>query len=153
MKTMKISYRKAAPEDAAACIAIRGQTRENAFSAEELRDLGITPASWSKGIADGDFPGIIACDAGKIIGYCFGDWETGEIIVLALLPEYEGVGIGKQLLQMVVEDFQKQGFKNLFLGCSPDPNARSYGFYRHLGWQPTGRQDEAGDEILELHLH
>lgn len=30
---MSIVYRKAVPEDTAACLALRGQTRENAFSA------------------------------------------------------------------------------------------------------------------------
>jgi hypothetical protein len=27
---------------------------------------------------------------------------------------------------------------------------RSYGFYRHLGWQSTGALDMYGDEILEF---
>ncbi|MCA3824582.1 MAG: GNAT family N-acetyltransferase, partial [Burkholderia sp.] len=26
------------------------------------------------------------------------------------------------------------------------------GFYRHLGWIPTGQLDEAGDEILTLQV-
>lgn len=42
------------------------------------------------------------------------------------------------------------GHKRLFLGCSCDPSARSYGFYRHLGWQSTGQMDRHGDEVLEL---
>ena len=37
-----------------------------------------------------------------------------------------------------------------FLDCSPDPKVRSYGFYRHLGWQSTGALDTHGDEILEF---
>ena len=44
------------------------------------------------------------------------------------------------------------GWRRLFLGCSTDPASRSHGFYRHLGWQPTGRLDAHGDEILALLL-
>lgn len=145
-------YRKAVPDDAAMCIDIRGRTRENAFSADELRALGITVESWHAGVADGSFSGYVAIVNGHMAGYCFGDSDTGEVIVLALLPEYEGIGAGKALLQLLVEDFSAQGFKELFLGCSTDPQVRSYGFYRHLGWVPTGAMDAGGDEILKLRI-
>lgn len=85
-------------------------------------------------------------------GYCFGDRDSGEIVVLALLPECEARGIGKALLERMVDDFRGWGFARLFLGCSSDPNSRSYGFYRHLGWTSTGALDAAGDELLEYAL-
>ena len=40
----------------------------------------------------------------------------------------------------------------LFLGCSPDPSTRSYGFHRRLGWRSTGAFDAAGDEVPEYLL-
>lgn len=146
---MQITYRQAVPEDTPACIELRGRTRENAFSVEELKALGITLESWQTGIADGSLPGHVALVDGELAGYCFGDRDTGEIAVLALLPAYEGHGIGKALLALMVDEFKGLGFQRLFLGCSPDPQVRSHGFYRHLGWQPTGEFDAAGDEVLE----
>jgi GNAT superfamily N-acetyltransferase len=146
---MKVSYRTATPDDTAECIALRGKTRENAFSIEQLEELGITLDSWKAGISDGSLPGYVGVSEGKIIGYCFGDSEAGEIVVLALLPEYESKGVGKVLLDQMIEFFRSLGFERLFLGCSSDPKARSYGFYRHLGWRSTGLFDDAGDEILE----
>ncbi|WP_416769019.1 GNAT family N-acetyltransferase [Pseudomonas sp. RHF3.3-3] len=125
-------------------------TRENAFTEEDLRALGITVESWSAGILDGSAPGFVACVDGQIVGYCFGERDTGEITVLALLPAYEGQGIGKHLLAMMTDTLRDQGFKRLFLACASDPSVRSYGFYRHLGWTSTGTLDEAGDEILEI---
>ena len=50
---MPVFVRDARPEDAAACIDLRGRTRENAFSAAQLEELGITPESWAAGIAQG----------------------------------------------------------------------------------------------------
>ncbi|MEW9678418.1 N-acetyltransferase family protein [Pseudomonas sp. TE50-2] len=145
----KITYRSATPDDVSLCIRIRGLTRENAFSEEDLRSLGITVESWSAGIVEGSSSGVVACVGGRMVGYCFGDRETGEITVLALLPEYEGQGIGKSLLKQITEELRLAGFERLFLACASDPKVRSYGFYRHLGWTWTGECDDAGDEILE----
>lgn len=151
-ETNEWHYRRAVPEDAERCVDIRGRTRENAFSADQLRELGITPGTWAEGIRDGSFPGHVCSVGGTMVGYCFGDRDSGEIVVLALLPEYENRGIGKSLLQRVIDDFRTAGRQRLFLGCSADPAARSHGFYRHLGWKPTGERDGLGDEVLELLL-
>jgi len=140
------------PSDIAACIELRGKTRENAVSVERLKELGVTHASWSADVANGDLPGYVCLEDNQIIGYCFADKRTGEIVVLALLPDWEAKGIGRNLLEMIVTDLAKLGFKRLFLGCSSDPKVRSYGFYRHLGWQPTGTVDANQDEVLELLL-
>ena len=69
--------------------------------------------------------------------------------MLALLPAFESQGIGKALLNQVIETLSGIGFTRLFLGCSSDPATRSYGFYRHLGWRSTGVFDARGDEVLE----
>lgn len=147
---MEFIYRPARGEDVAACIDIRGKTRENAFSVEDLAAAGVTLASWTAAVKDGSLPGYVATVDGKVAGYCFGDTETSEIVVLALLPEYEGHGVGKTLLNLVVRDLEALGFQRLFLGCASDPAVRSYGFYRHLGWKSTGAFDDRNDEILEF---
>ncbi len=129
---------------------LRGRTRENAISAERLRSHGITARSWGDDIASGSLPGHICLDGAGMVGYGFGDARTGEVVVLALLPSHECRGIGKELLSRVVRDLQVAGHRRLFLGCSPDPSSRSYGFYRHLGWCSTDTFDRYGDEVLEL---
>lgn len=146
---MTMVYRAAVPEDTAACIELRGKTRENAVSVERLQAVGVTLESWTGGIANGSLPGHVCLSEDKIVGYCFGDRRTGEIVVLALLPQWEGQGIGRRLLGKLVEDFANLGFERLFLGCSSDPSSRSFGFYRHLGWRSTGTLDAAQDEVLE----
>ena len=145
---MNLHYRPAHPDDAAACIDLRGRTRENAFSAEDLRALGITRESWSNGIRDDALPGVVALADGELAGYCFGDRDSGEIMVLALLPAYEGRGIGRALLDQVMRMLRALGHERLFLSCAADPGVRSHGFYRRLGWEPTGEIDPAGDKVL-----
>ncbi|WP_434627918.1 GNAT family N-acetyltransferase [Chromobacterium sp. CV08] len=144
-----VSYRSARPDDVAACIVIRGQTRENAISETRLNELGITRENWAQGVADGELPGVVAESDGCIVGYGFGDADSGEIVVLALLPAFERLGVGKALLAWVIDILRGLGHERLFLGCNSDPAVRSYGFYRHLGWKSTGEVDAYGDEVLE----
>ena len=146
----QLEYRIATPADVAECIDIRGITRENAISAAHLASMGITHESWSKLIQDDALPGVVCSSETRIIGYCFGDRKSGEIVVLALLPDYEGKGIGRSLLERTSSVLVGQGHSKLFLGCSSDPKSRSFGFYRHLGWCTTNTVDANGDEILEF---
>lgn len=147
---MNLDIRSARPKDARECVRLRGLTRQNAISEERLREYGITTQSWASDIESGALPGWVARSSGELVGYCFGASKTGEVVVLALHPAHEGQGIGKQLLRLVVHELRNRGHKRLFLGCSPDPQVRSYGFYRHLGWTSTGAFDAHGDELLEL---
>jgi GNAT superfamily N-acetyltransferase len=147
---LHLKYRPALPEDAQECVAVRGKTRENAFSEEQLCSIGITAESWGENIRSGSLPGHVCLFEEEIVGYCFGARETGEIEVLVVLPEFENLGIGRELLQRTAQQLAGLGHKRLFLGCSPYPTSRSYGFYRHLGWRSTGTFDRRGDEILEL---
>lgn len=145
-----LHFRPATAADAPACVTLRGLTRENAISVAQLEAMGITAESWAGAVAAGELPGFVCTDEAAIVGYCFGDKSTGEVVVLALLPAYEGRGIGKRLLALVVNVLVQAGHQRLFLGCSPDPAVRSYSFYRQQGWVSTGSFDDNGDEVLEL---
>jgi ribosomal protein S18 acetylase RimI-like enzyme len=150
---MNLEYRSATPADARDCIRLRGLTRENAISEDWLASVGITTESWAKDIQDGASPGFVCVAEDEMAGYCFGSSKTGEVLVLAMHPNYENRGIGRELLRLVIACLQEQGHERLFLGCSPDPSVRSYGFYRHVGWSSTGTFDENGDEVLEYRHH
>jgi GNAT superfamily N-acetyltransferase len=152
VQSLNLSLSPALSSDAAECVALRGRTRENAVSESRLRELGITASSWGADIASGVLPGFVCRAEGRLVGYCFGNARTGEVVVLALLPEYEGQGLGRRLLELVVQHLRAIGHNRLFLGCSSDPSVRSFGFYRHLGWRATGETDALGDQVLELHI-
>lgn len=145
-----IDYRSATPRDAEACIRLRARTRENAIAGHVLAEMGITAGSWARAIGSGELPGVVGMAGARMAGYCFGAAATGEVVVLALRPAFEGRGIGRELLGRVVAHLRTLGHGRLFLACSADPAVRSHGFYRRLGWQATGVVDDRGDERLEL---
>jgi hypothetical protein len=41
-------------------------------------------------------------------------------------------------------------FESICSAAFRDPALRAYGFYRALGWRPSGERTGSGDEILEL---
>ena len=143
-----MNYRKGERADLDRCVEIRGLTRDNAIDKETLVLIGVTYDSWGKKIENEIYVGFVAEDKGKIIAFCFGDTNTGEVLVLAVLPDYEGAGAGSKLLALVSDKLLSVGFFGLYLAASPDPKIRAHGFYRRVGWQPTQTYDENGDEIL-----
>lgn len=145
---MPLQYRETQSIDVDPLFAVRAQTRDNPMSIERLAQLGITPASIRQGFDGGDLCGWVALADKTIVGFCNGDLNTGEVLVLALLPEFEGRGIGRQLLGFVVEALKRQGHKAIWLAADSNPGVRAHGFYRKLGWAPTGERLENGDEVL-----
>jgi len=146
---MTLTFREARLGDIPAMFELRGRTRENPISAGELAVLDITPESTMTSIASGRTCSWVCLHGASLVGFATGNHPSGEILVVAVSPDFEGRGIGKKLLHSVMESLQSRGCARLWLAASPDPGVRSYGFYRHLGWRPTGQTDAHGDEILE----
>lgn len=134
-------------DDLSAAFAVRMSTIDNAITMEELeRDYDITPQSLAEAMTS-HVAGWLCEDSGTAVGFSIGDRLNGEVQVVVVRPEYEGHGIGKNLLSRVQEWLFAEGHKEIWLRSNPDPTIRAYGFYRRLGWQTTGR--EVGeDEVL-----
>lgn len=147
---MDVNYRETLSSDVDALFEVRASTRENPISRDRLARMGITTANTAKGIEDGTLFGWVCTYEARVIGFCTGHSETGEILVLAVLPAFEGRGVGKELLSRVVSALSSKGLAPLWLAADSNPNVRSYGFYRRLGWMPTGEALENGDQVLEL---
>ena len=145
-----MQYRRAIPNDLPACIGVRGRTRDNPLSAEYLASLGVTPESWSPLMERQQIQGFVAESASEIVGFCFGDQRSGEVLVLAVLPDFEGEGVGRRLLSLITEILFAYGHHELWLAASPHPDVRAHGFYRRLGWTWRAETDAIGDQILYL---
>lgn len=150
MRLDRFVFRKSSPADIEPTFAVRAATRENPIPELQLAVWGITADSVRERYARGDYIGWVCEDQGRIVGFCTGDLAGGEVLVLALLPEYEGMGVGKRLLSLLVGAMRESGRSDLWLSASPDPKIRAHGFYRALGWKPTGAVMENGDEVLVL---
>ena len=86
----------------------------------------------------------------RVVGHCIADSATGEIVGLSVLSDYQGQGIGRRLLTLVVDWLRAAGAKRIWLAAPSDSTLRAYGFYRAVGWVPTGERTSDGSEILVL---
>ena len=75
----------------------------------------------------------------------------GEIVGIHLLPEKEGQGHGRQLLEAALAKLRDEGCEKvcLWVMCA---NTHAALFYVHMGFHPTGRmqRENYGGEMVEL---
>ncbi|WP_394170691.1 GNAT family N-acetyltransferase [Saccharospirillum alexandrii] len=145
-----LQFRKTQNNDVEALFDVRGKTRENPIPKARLAEMGVTPASMVEGLESGELLGWVCLSDSLVVGFCTGHIATGEVLVLAVLPAFEGQGIGKQLLGKVVADLQQTGANLIWLSADSNSAIRAHGFYRQLGWRRSGEVLENGDEILVL---
>ncbi len=113
---------------------------------------GIVPQDYLDAIPEGrwvknqDIPGwhtMICMEDGIYVGTSsfsrsrleqYGD--SGEVISLYLLPEYMGKGYGRQLFGAVLEEFNKQGYSEVYLWVLEE-NLPARRFYETAGFSCT----------------
>lgn len=125
--------REITQEDVSPLFVVRVATRENAYTMEELERLGITEQSVSS-MLGASHRGWLCEDAGRVVAFAMGNRENGEMWVIAVLPEYEGRGIGARLLTQVEDWLWFEGWNRIWLTTDIDPSLRAYGFYLRQGW-------------------
>lgn len=67
-----------------------------------------------------------------------------------LLPRAQGQGLGRMLIERLIDRLEQRGIGGLHLGVDVD-NARAIAFYRHLGFAEVAVEDDGG-LILGLRL-
>jgi ribosomal protein S18 acetylase RimI-like enzyme len=143
-----MTFREIEARDVAELFKVRISSRENRMTMEALGSIGITPDSTIKALSV-SVAGWLCEVSGKIVGFSMGDKDTGEMLVVAVLPEYENAGIGKRLMELLQQWLFAHGHEEIWLLENPDPKVRAYGFYRKLGWVAAGLH-ESGHQILKL---
>lgn len=79
---------------------------------------------------------------------------TGQVFSLHVEPELTNRGIGRRLIEHVVDELRASGFSSATLWVVA-ANRESRGFYERLGWRPDGKrrweqlamEGELGDEV------
>lgn len=93
---------------------------------------------------------IVAAVDGTIVGFCgYGaprdagipeGW--GEIQGIYILRNYQGLGLGRGLMERAAAELKALGYDAAFLWVL-DSNTHAIGFYEKLGWQFTGAEKTA----------
>lgn len=126
-------YREITCDDIPALFAVRAATDENNLSLEQLKALGITEDAVRDKIL-GSYKGWLCEVDGRVVGFAMGDRSSGELWVIAVLPEYTCRGIGSKLIRLVEDWLWQSGCGELWLTTDVDTTLRAYSFYGRQGW-------------------
>jgi GNAT superfamily N-acetyltransferase len=132
--------REATQVDIPALVEVRGSVKENVLTSH------IPPERIAAGL-ETQGKGWVAEHQGRVIGFSMADREESIIWALFLLPEWEGQGLGRMLLDQAVGWLCGEGSERIWL--TTEAGSRAEGFYAHLGWVRVGMTDR-GEVQFEL---
>lgn len=144
-----MKFREVTPADLPALFLVRIATKENIVTREFLTSIGITVESLTAALASTHRGWLCEVD-GRPVGFTLGNRSTGELEVIAVLPEHEGRGIGRRLMHLLQDWFWSEGLTKVWLTTGP-ATTRAYRMYRTLGWKDCGPA-EGGGLRMELLL-
>ena len=72
----------------------------------------------------------------KIVGFSIVDLVDNNVWALFVHPDFEAMGVGKKLHQMMMDWYFVQTKEKIWLGT--EPKSRAEKFYRMQGWKEVG---------------
>lgn len=134
-----VLIRDGRPEDAAALAPLLqalGYPTEPSVIGERCAALlrGDASARILVGTAGGRVVGLATLHVTPVIHRPTG---IGRITALAVLPEAQGMGIGRRLIAEAERHFAAAGLRRVEVTSGPTHRG-AYGFYRHLGYEDHG---------------
>ncbi|AMC34434.1 GNAT family N-acetyltransferase [Janthinobacterium sp. B9-8] len=134
-----MNFRLATQDDIPALSRIRLSVKENTLSDPTL----ISTAMYEQFLLH-EGKGWLCEIAGKTTGFAIAAYPDHSIWALFVLPEYEGRGVGTQLLNLATDHLFTQGASEIKL--STTPHTRADRFYAQQGWQ----RGNEGKEVAYL---
>ncbi len=135
---MTIAYRRSRPEDLE---QIRGFWREH-WCDDFLVVHGVI-------YRPDDLEGLIAMDASEWVGLITYTFNPDGCEIVSLDSLREGQGIGSRLIENVVEEARRAGYKRIFVSTTND-NLEALGFYQKRGFRLLRVSPGAVDEARKI---
>ncbi|MGP1373690.1 MAG: GNAT family N-acetyltransferase [Almyronema sp.] len=120
---------------------IRTSVIENHQSREEIAELGITPETIAQMLQSDCCAWLAELDQ-QAIGFAIANKTEKTIFGIFVLPDFEGRGAGRKLMQAAESWFRANNIEEIWLVTGNNPDLRAYGFYLHLGWIAVGAETE-----------
>lgn len=126
-----MNYREATVADIPQIQIVRHLVKENTLS-----DPALVPDSDVEDYIIRRGKGWVCEINNTIVGFAIADLQDNNIWALFLDPEYEGMGIGKQLHNMMLNWYFSQTHETVWLSTGIATRAET--FYRMQGWEEAG---------------
>lgn len=143
---MNIRTRLALSSDIEGIFDVRTSVKENYLSREEMELMGITESSVINMIEKSRCAWV-AVDDGKVIGFSMIILDEGSLFAAFVLPEYEGRGVGRSLVELAEQELFKH---HEVAWLETDKNSRAAEFYRRQGWVEKENVSESDIRLEKL---
>jgi ribosomal-protein-alanine N-acetyltransferase len=123
--------RSAVPGDAAMLVAIERRCFSDPWSETSFRESLASPWTF----------GLVAQTGSRVAGYLIGREVagTGEILNLAVTPDFRRRGVGRGLLRAGLSHFRRRGVDEVFLEVR-ESNQSAQALYLSSGFRPVGQR-------------
>lgn len=142
--------RRADLQDAKAITAIYNEYITHSVATFEIEPLREVDMRARMVEISGTFPYFVYEEDGVVVGYCYAHpWKqraayhnTLETTVY-IHPDFQGKGIGKALMQKLIEECRREGYHAL-IACLTEPNEASASLHLLLGFKKVSHYEEVG---------
>jgi GNAT superfamily N-acetyltransferase len=135
---MRMRIREATLDEIPDMFGVRSVVEENWLSEDDLRIAGVTRESVRLVLETVGRAWVAEHDE-RVVGYSIANAQTASVWALFVLPEYEGMGLGRSLLDRAVSWLWSLDVDEIWLQTGPDLTNRAHAFYQSLGWRAYGR--------------
>jgi len=152
---MKVELREITADTVIAIVKLQVAPAQQGFVAPNSVSLAqalFHPEAWYRAIyADGEPAGFLMLeDRSGLDDAQPKDREEAGLWRLMVDARFQGQGVGRAALGLVLAQLRARGFQRLLTSYVPGPGCPEP-FYRRLGFQPTGEVD-GGEVVLALAL-
>jgi len=126
-----MNFREAQLTDIPHMMAVRLAVKENALSNPELA----TSSNYEDYLSARGKGWVCEMDD-KMVGFAIADLTKNNVWALFVLPEFEGQGIGRELLILLLDWYYSKTTDTIWLSTAP--KTRAADFYRSFGWKEAG---------------
>lgn len=126
-----MNFREAELKDIPHMMAVRKDVKENPLSTANL----ITDQDYAAYLSERG-KGWVCEIEGKVVGFAVGDLQKNNVLALFVKQEFEGKGIGRELLILLLDWYYSKTTDTIWLSTAP--NTRADNFCRSFGWKETG---------------
>jgi GNAT superfamily N-acetyltransferase len=126
-----MNFREALLTDIPQMMEVRQAVKENPLSNPAL----ITTPDYENYLSERGKGWVCEMD-GKVAGFAIGDLVKNNVWALFVEPAYEGQGIGRELLILLLDWYYSKTTDTIWLSTAP--NTRAANFYRSFGWKEAG---------------
>ena len=102
-------------------------------------------------LMDGGFPYLVATDGGTVLGYAYaGSYRARPAYRFSvensvyLDPAAQGRGVGTKLMQALIAESEKRGYRLMVAVIGDSANLASIGVHRRTGFQMVGTLQNVG---------